>query len=57
MADKIDFFFSPFNWKIQGKKVVYVGVYSATHNTEPVDFDIRIREYMPNDTYNDEEKI
>ena len=57
LADKIDFFFSPFNWKMQAKTTVYVGVYSATHINEPVAFDIRVREYMPFDTYNENQKI
>ena len=51
MPDRIDFVFNPVRWK---KPIVYVAVMAASGTVEAgetVEFEIRLREYMPLDTF------
>ena len=54
LSDRIDFIFNPIRWK--SFPTVYVGIYNSQSVQEPVDFTIRLREYMPQDTYSENVK-
>ena len=51
IPDRIDFIFNPTNrWKTS---TIYIAVSNSSKVNEPVDFDIRVREYLPSDTYDE----